>query len=130
MLQTHRQGGWVSWAGRSLPHVERAVRTRTEPLASIQRREVGQTIDFRGLSFANQGKANPGLTPSFRRSLPETGWRGGGGVLPLDRRARLLHPLQFARLSPQRGLRRRSAARGLRRQLRIAGELVYAPLHA
>ena len=50
-----------------------------------------------------------GRLPPRRR--PRADRRGGGGILPLDRRARLLHPVQFALLSPQRGLRRRAAAR-------------------
>src|ERR1019366_150547 len=40
MVQTYAQGGWVSWPGRSLPHVERAVRTQTGPVASIHLCEV------------------------------------------------------------------------------------------
>ena len=69
-----------------------------------------------------------GRFPARRR--PRADRRGGGGIFPLDRRARLLHSLQFALLSSQRSLRRRAVARRLRRRLRVAGELVHAAFHA
>src|ERR1019366_5351103 len=65
MVQTHAEGGWVSWAGRNPPPVERAVRTRTGPVASIRRCQVGQTIGVRGLSWLAAGRM---VTDDKRRS--------------------------------------------------------------
>ena len=63
----------------------------------------------------------PASTPYFLAGLRPGGSRahrcGGGGVFSGDWRAWLLHPVQFAHLPSQRGVRRGAIARGIRARL-------------
>ena len=109
-------------------------RRRRRPLGAARVSRGGALIPLRPGAHAGRDRIavvdalSAGRLPAGGR--PRADRRGGGGILPLDRRARLLHPLQFALLSSQRSLRRRAAARRIRCRLRVAGELVHAAFHA